>query len=121
MTLLSASHVQLINVTLLEFPHFSFEHCPTLSLATLIPNFSVPPHPYLQRGKKKKKKKMPHFSHISLISLNNPDFTWYIDGSLSTKSEGKKVPEYAIVSGTEIIESQALPSGTSYQRQNLLH
>ena len=119
MTLLSASHVQLINVTLLEFPHFSFEHCPTLSLATLIPNFSVPPIHTCKEAKKKKK--MPHFSHISLISLNNPDFTWYIDGSLSTKSEGKKVPEYAIVSGTEIIESQALPSGTSYQRQNLLH
>ena len=90
-----------------------------LSALPLLSLIFLCPHPYLQRGKKKKK--MPHFSHISSIPLNNPDFTWYTDGSLSTKSEGKKVPEYAIVSGTEIIESQALPSGTSYQRQNLLH
>ena len=33
---------------------------------------------------------MPHFSHISSTPLNNPDFTWYIDGSSTTTSEGKK-------------------------------
>ena len=33
---------------------------------------------------------MPHFSHIPSTPLNHPDFTWYIDGSSSTPSEGKK-------------------------------
>ena len=63
---------------------------------------------------------MPHFSHISSTPLNNPDFTWYIDGSSSTTSEGKEIAGYAIVSDTEIIESQPLPSGTSSQKAELI-
>ena len=74
MTLLSASHVPLIHVILLESPHFSFEHCPTLNLATLIPNSSV--HPI--HTCKEAKKKNAHISHISSTPLNNPDFTWYM-------------------------------------------
>ena len=38
MTVLSPSPIQLIHVTLLEAPNFSFEHCPTLNPATLVPN-----------------------------------------------------------------------------------
>ena len=48
---------------------------------------------------------MPHFSHIFSTPLNNPDFIWYIDGSSSMTSEGKRVAGYAIVSDTKIIES----------------
>ena len=43
MTLLSPSSIELIHVTLLESPEFSFERCPTLNPATLIPNSSEPP------------------------------------------------------------------------------
>ena len=43
MALLSPSRIQLIHVTLLESPEFSFERCPTLNPATLIPNSSEPP------------------------------------------------------------------------------
>ena len=63
---------------------------------------------------------MPHFSHISSTPLNNPDFTWCIDGSTSMTSEGKKVAGYAIVSDTEIIESQPLPLGNSSQNTELI-
>ena len=63
---------------------------------------------------------MPHFSYISSTPLNNPDFTWYIDGSSSTTSEGKEIAGYAIVSDTKIIESQSLPSGTSSQKAELI-
>ena len=63
---------------------------------------------------------MPHFSHISPTPLNNPDFTWYTDGSSSTTSEGKKVAGCAVVSDTEIIESLPLPSGTSSQKAVLI-
>ena len=63
---------------------------------------------------------MPHFSHISSTPLNNPDFTWYIDESSSMTSEGKKVAGYAIVSDTEIIESQPLTSGTSSPKAELI-
>ena len=38
MTVLSPSPIQLIHVTLLEAPNFSFEHCPTLNPTTLVPN-----------------------------------------------------------------------------------
>ena len=44
-TLLSPSPIQLIHVTLLESPKFSFEGCPTLNPATLIPSsFESPIH-----------------------------------------------------------------------------
>ena len=87
MTLLSPSGIQLIHVTLLESPEFSFEHCPTLNPATLIPNSSEPP---IHTCKEALEDLMTHFSHISSIPLNNPDFTWHIDGSSSTTSEAKK-------------------------------
>ena len=91
----------------------SFECCPTLNPATLIPNSSVPP---IHTCKEALEDLMSHFSHISSTPLNNPDFTWHIDGSSSMTSEGKKVAGCAIVSDTEIIESQPLPSGTSFQK-----
>ena len=87
MTLLSPSHIQLIHVTLLQSPEFSFECCPTLNLATLIPNSSEPP---IHTCKEASEDLMTHFSHISSIPLNNPDFTWYTDGSSSTTSGAKK-------------------------------
>jgi len=80
----------------------SFECCLTLNPATLIPNSSVSP---IHTCKEALEDLMSHFSHISSTPLNNPDFIWYIDGSSSTISEGKKVIGYAIVSETEIIES----------------
>ena len=64
---------------------------------------------------------MPHFSHISSTPLNNPDFTWYIDGNPSMTSEGKKIAGCAIVSDTEIIESHLSPGEPLPQRQYLLH
>ena len=96
----------------------SFERCPTLNPATLIPNSSVPP---IHTCKEALEDLMSHFSHISSTPLNNPDFTWYIDSSSSTTSEGKKVIGCAVVSDTEIIESQPLPStsGTSSQKVEL--
>ena len=115
MTLLSPSPIQLIHVTLLEAPNFSFEHCPTLNPATLIPTSE----PHIHTCKEALEDLMPYFSHISSTPLNNPDFTWYIDGSSSTTSEGKKVAGYAIVSDTEIIEFHPLPSGTSSQKAEL--
>ena len=78
MTRLSPSCIQLIHVIPLESPEFSFERCPILNPATLIPNSSERPHPYLQRALEDL---MPHFSHISSTPLNNPDFTWYIDAA----------------------------------------
>ena len=86
MTLLSPSRIQLIHVTLLKSPEFSFEHCPTLNLAILIPNSSELP---IHTCKEALEDLMLHFSHISSTPLNNPDFPWYIDGSFSTTSEGK--------------------------------
>ena len=68
MTLLAPSHIQLIRVTLLESPEFSFERCPTLNPATLIPNSSEPP------CKEALKDQMPHFSHISSTPLNTLTF-----------------------------------------------
>ena len=62
MTLLSLSRIQLIHVTLLESPEFSFECCPTLNPATIIPNSSEPP---IHICKEALEDLMPHFSHIS--------------------------------------------------------
>ena len=42
-TLLSPPRIQLIHATLLKSPEFSFERCPTLNPATLIPKSSEPP------------------------------------------------------------------------------
>ena len=106
MSLLSPSGIQLIHVTLLESPEFSFERCPTLNPATLIPNSSEPP---IHTCKAALEDLMPHFPHISSTPLNNPDFTWYIDGSSSMTMKEKKEAGYAIVSDAEIIESQPLP------------
>ena len=63
---------------------------------------------------------MSHLSHVSLTPLNNPDFTWYVDGSSSMTSEGKTVTGRAIVSDTEIIESQPLPLGNSSHKAELI-
>ena len=87
MALLSPSGIQLIHVTLLESPEFFFERCPTLNPATLIPNSSEPP---IHTCKEALEDLMPHFPHISSTPVNNPDFTWYIDGSSSMTSKGKK-------------------------------
>ena len=87
MTLLSPSCIQLVHITLLESPEFSFEHYPTLNPATLIPNSS---ESLIHTCKEALEDLMPCFSHISSIPLNNPDFTWCIDGSSSTTSEEKK-------------------------------
>ena len=73
-TLLSPPRIQLIHATLLKSPEFSFERCPTLNPATLIPNSSEPP---IHSCKEALEDLMPHFSHISSTPLNNPDFTWY--------------------------------------------
>ena len=85
---LSPSRIQLIHVTLLESPEFSFECYPTLNPATLIPTAS---EPLIHVCKEALEDLMPHFPHIPSTPLNNPDFTWYIDGSSSMTSEGKKV------------------------------
>ena len=79
MTLLFPSHIQLIHVTLLESPEFSFDCCPTLNPATLIRNSS---EPLIHTCKEALEDLMPHFSNISSTPLNNPDFTWYIDGRI---------------------------------------
>lgn len=110
--LLSPSCIQLIHVTLLESPKFSSECCPTLNPATLIPNSSEPPT--------HTKDLIAHFSHISSVPLNNPDLTWCIDCSSYTIPKGKRVAGYAIVSDTEVIESQPLPVGNSSQKAELL-
>ena len=75
MALLSPSRIQLIHVTLLESPEFSFECCPTLNPAILIPNFSEPP---IHTCNETLEDLIPHFSHISSALFNNPDLTWYI-------------------------------------------
>ena len=106
MILLSPSCIQLIHVIPLESLEFSFERCPILNPATVIPSSSELP---IHTCKEALEDLMLHFSHISSTPLNNPDFTWYIDGSSSMTSEGKKVAGYAIVSDTEIIEFQPLP------------
>ena len=62
MTLLSPSGILLIHVTLVQSPEFSFECCPTLNPATLIPNSSEPP---IHTCKEALEDLMPHFSHIS--------------------------------------------------------
>ena len=87
MTLLSPSCIQLIHVTLLKSPKFSFERCPTLNPATLIPNSFEPPTHTCKEAFIRTL--TLHFPHISSAPLNNPDFPWYIDGSSSTTSEGK--------------------------------
>ena len=100
-----------------NLPSSPFECCPTLNPATLIPNSSEPPiHTY----KEALEDLMSHFSHISSTPLNNPDFTGYIGGSSSMTSERKKAAGYAIVSDTEIIESQPLPWGTSSQKAEFI-
>jgi hypothetical protein len=75
MALLSPSRIQLIHVTLLESPEFSFECCPTLNPAILIPNFSEPP---IHTCNETLEDLIPHSSHISSAPFNNPDLTWYI-------------------------------------------
>ena len=114
---LSPSRIQLIHDTLLESPEFSFKLCPTLNPAILIPSSSEPP---IHTCKEALGDLMPHVSHIFSTPLNNPDFTWYIDGNSSMTSEGEKVAGCAIVSDTEIIESQPLPLGTSSQKAVLI-
>ena len=94
-----------------------FECCSTLNPATLIPNSSESP---IHTCKEALEDLIPHFSHISSTPLNNPYFTGYIDGSSSMTSEGKKVIGYTVVSDTEIIESQPLPSGTSSQKAEFI-
>ena len=69
-TLLSPSCIQLIHVALLGPPEFSFELCPTLNSATLIPNFSEPP---IHTCNETLEDLIPQFSHISSAPLNNPD------------------------------------------------
>ena len=108
MGLLSPSLIQQIHVTLLKSPEFSFECYPTLNPTTLIPNSSESP---IHTCRQALEDLMPRFSHIPSTPLNHPDFTWYIDGSSSTPSEGKKVAGYVIVFDSKIIESQLLPSG----------
>ena len=81
MTLLSPSYIQLIHVTLLESLEFSFECCPILNPATIIPSSSELP---IHTCKEALEDLMLHFSHISSTPLNNPDFPWYIDGRSST-------------------------------------
>ena len=107
MTILSPSRV-----TLLKYPEFSFECCPTLNPATLIPNSS---EPSIHTCKAALEYLMPHFSHISSTPrtrLNNFTSLYLdIEGSSSTPSERKRVAGYAVVSETKIIESQPLPSG----------
>ena len=108
----------MFNITHYQFSSVSSvtQSCPTLNPATLIPNSSEPPiHTY----KEALEDLMSHFSHISSTPLNNPDFTGYIGGSSSMTSERKKVAGYAIVSDTEIIESQPLSLGTSSQKVEL--
>ena len=117
MALLSPSRIQLIHVTLLESPEFSFECCPTLNPTTLIPNFSEPP---IHICNEILEDLIPHFSHISSVPLNNPDLTWCIDCSSYTIPKGKRVAGYAIVSDTEVIESQPLPVGTSSRKAELI-
>ena len=78
-TLLSPSCIQLIHVTFLEALEFSFECCPILNPATVIPSSSELP---IHTCKEALEDLMLHFSHISSTPLNNPDFTWYIDGRI---------------------------------------
>lgn len=56
------------------------ECCPILNRATLLPDFSELP---IHTCKEALEDLMLHFSHMSSIPLNNPDFPWYIDGNSS--------------------------------------
>ena len=118
MNLLSSSRIQLIHVTLLESPEFSFKCCSTLSTATLIPNSSESP---IHTCKEALEDLMPHFSHISPTPLNNPDFTWYTDGSSSTTSEGKKVAGLQLSLTLKLLNPYLSPQEPLPKRQYLLH
>ena len=74
MVLLSRSCIELIPVTLLESPEFSFERWPTLNLTTLIPNSSEPP---THTCDETLEDLIPHSSRIPSVPLNSPDLTCY--------------------------------------------
>ena len=118
MTLLSPSHIQLIHVTLLESPEFSFELCPTLNPATLIPHSSEPP---THTCKEALEDLMPHFSHISSIPLNNPDFTWYIDGTPLPHQKEKRQLDVPLSLTPKLLNPNLASREPLPKRQYLLH
>ncbi|XP_076403062.1 uncharacterized protein LOC143267687 [Peromyscus maniculatus bairdii] len=114
---LPPSRVLSLQVALLEDATLTFRTCPPLNISSLLPqpNADYSPHSCTETLKEL----LPHPSHIQESTLPQATYTWYTDGS-SFLYEGTHKAGYAIVSDTEVIEAQALPTHTTNQQAELI-
>jgi hypothetical protein len=107
--------------------HIPSLSCPPLNPATLFPDGTPLEHSCLETLEI-----LTYCQpHLSCSSLPDPDVSWFIDGSSSLDSLGKRHAGYAVVSFMEVIKSSSLPgtpplecpclSGQSQTTPNLLN
>lgn len=115
---LPPSRVLSLQVALLEDATLTFRTCPPLNISSLLPQPNAdysPSHSCTETLEEL----LPHPSHIQEGTLPQATYTWYTDGS-SFLYEGTRKAGYAIVSDTQVIEAQALPTHTTNQQAELI-
>jgi hypothetical protein len=113
---LSPSRLQLFHLTFLENPDVTLQAYPPLNPATLLPDVKPLEHSCLESLETL----IYCQPHLSSSPLPNPDICWFIDGSSSLDSIGRRQAGYATVSLTNVIESNPLPWGTTFQKAELI-
>jgi hypothetical protein len=83
---LCPSRLQLIHITFIENPNVTLQACPPLNPAALLPDFTSLEHSCLESLET-----LTYCQpHLSSSPLPNPDISWFIDGSSSLDSTGRR-------------------------------
>jgi ribonuclease HI len=110
------SRLQLFHFTFIENPNVTLQTCPPLNPATLLPDVTPLEHSCLESLES-----LTYCQpHLSSSPQPNPDISWFIDGSFSLDSTGRKLASYAILSLTDVILSSPLPWGITSQQAELI-
>jgi hypothetical protein len=113
---LSPLRLQLFHLTSIEKPDVILQTCPPLNPATLLPDGMLLEHSCLETLET-----LTYCQpHLSCLPLPDPDVSWFLDGSSSLDTEGKRHAGYAVVSFMEVIKSSPLPWGTTSQKAELI-
>jgi hypothetical protein len=112
---LSPSRLQLFHLIFIKNPDVTLQTCPPLNPSNLLPDGMPLAHACLETLET-----LTYCQpHLSCSPLPDPDVSWFIDGSSSLDSGGKRHAGYAVVSLTELLNLALSLGAPLLKRKNL--
>ena len=116
---LSPSRVQEFQLLFIEHPQVTLQVSPPLNLASLLPisnQVDQPIHSCVEIVEALRKPR----EGLQDVPLEDPDLTFFMDRSSVKESNGVQRAAYVVVTLSQVIETNLLPSGTTSQKAKLV-